>query len=80
MRLFSAAHLTHGNSRSAPYGWAGLNGGLLAVMWGLGFMGEHTPPIGKLWLLVFLSAIVFVVDVFVFNYYLNRRDSGVTPN
>jgi hypothetical protein len=60
-----------------PYGWAGLNGGLLLIVWGLGFLSDGTPPAGKLWVLVGLSVIAFVIDVFVFNYYLAKRDSDV---
>jgi hypothetical protein len=65
-----------------PYGWALLNGVLLAVLYPLGFVFDHRFPTWKLWLLVAISVVAFVIDVFVLNYYLARKESDnvtVTP-
>lgn len=61
-----------------PYGWAALNGILLLAVWALGFMSDLTPSAGKLWVLVGLTVVAFVIDVFVLNYYLARKDSDVS--
>jgi hypothetical protein len=58
-----------------PYGWALLNGALLAVLYPLGFIFDDHFPVWKLWLLVGISVVAFVIDVFVLNYSLAEGSS-----
>jgi len=62
--------------REIPYGWAGLNAGLLVVVWALRFHSAHDITAGHLWVLVGVNVIVFIIDVFVLNYYMDREPTG----
>lgn len=56
-----------------PWGWAALNGAQLVVLLSDDYTANHRFSTGKLWLLVAMSCLAFVVDVFALNYYMKIK-------